>query len=158
MLIQTFGKTTVEFDFDLTKEYYKTHTVCDCCDDKNYQHLAKSKFPELDTFLSQFGADISRPDETGSVYLDKSETIQYLFVAYTVVGKIITDGQETITLTEYGPPVKISINNEHYPNEQKGDYFTIVVSGIEMPWLLDGEYPDKPKKSFFQRLITHFKK
>ena len=87
----TIERTTVDFDPEMTREYYKSHTVCNCCDDKIYQGFAKERFPELDSFLSQFGVDISRPDETGSVYLEKNGMIQYLFVAYTVVGRIITE-------------------------------------------------------------------
>ena len=154
----TVERTTVDFDLEMTREYYKSHTVCDCCDDKNYQEFAKGKFPELDSFLSQFGVDISRPDETGSVYLEKNGMIQYLFVAYTVVGRIITEDQNDIILNASDRPIKVSISNEYYPNEQKGDYFSIVVTGIELPWLLGGEYPDKPKKTLFQRLAAHFKK
>ena len=157
-MILTIGDTTVDFDLDLTREYYKTHTICDCCDDKNYQTFAKSRFPELDKFLLQFGVDISRPDETGSVYLEKTGMIQYLFVAYTVVGKIIKVGQDTITQNANDLTIKIAINNDYYPNEQKSDCFSIVVTGIEMQWLLDGEYPDKPEKTLFQRLTAHFKK
>ena len=73
----TIERTTVDFDLEMTREYYKSHTVCDCCDDKNYQEFAKGKFPELDSFLSQFGVDISRPDETGSVYLEKNAPYRY---------------------------------------------------------------------------------
>ncbi|MBR3290356.1 MAG: hypothetical protein IKI63_06240 [Clostridia bacterium] len=148
----TIERTTVDFDLEMTREYYKSHTVCDCCDDKNYQHFAKSRFPELNSFLSQFGVDISRPDETGPVYLEKTGTIQYLFVAYTVVGRIITEDQNAILLNASDQPIEVSINNEYYPNEQKGDYFSIVVTGIELPWLLEGEYPDKPKKA-----LSHYK-
>ena len=149
-MIHAIGNTTVDFDLDLTREYYKTHTVCDCCDDKYYQTFAKSRFPELDKFLLQFGVDISQPDETGSVYLEKTGMIQYLFVAYTVVGRIIKAGQDTITQNVNDLTIKIAINNDYYPNEQKNDYFSIVVTGIKMPWLLDGEYPDKPKRLFFK--------
>ncbi len=154
----TIERTTVDFDFEKTREYYKSHTVCDCCDDKNYQEFAKGKFPELDSFLSQFGVDFSRLDETGSVYLENNGMVQYLFVAYTVVGRIITEDQNDIILDASDRPIKVSINNEYYPNEQKDDYFSIVVTGIELPWLLGGEYPNKPKKSLFQRLAAQFKK
>ena len=145
----TIERTTVDFDPEMTREYYKFHTGCNGCDDKNYQGFAKERFPELDSFLSQFGVDISRPDEIGSVYLEKNGMIQYLFVAYTVVGRIITEDQNDMILNASDRPIKVSINNEYYPNEQKGDYFSIVVTGIELPWLLGGEYPDKPKNHYF---------
>ena len=146
-MLLTLGKTTVDFDPDMTRAYYETHTVCDCCDDRNFQRFARSRFPALDRFLSPFGVDISRPDETASVYLEDRELIQYLFVAYTVVGHIQTQGPDIVPLDLDDPAIRVSINSDYYPNEQTGDYFTIVVTGIVMPWLLEGEYPDRPGDS-----------
>ena len=139
----TVNDVTVAFDPALTRGYYQTHTVCDCCDDRNYQQFVKDRFPGLDRFLSQFGVDISRPDETASVYLDDRDAIQYLFAAYTVVGRITAPGRGTLALDGGETPVEVSICNDYYPNEQTGEYFTIVATGIVLPWLLDGEYPDK---------------
>lgn len=148
-MLLTLGKTTVDFDLDKTRAYYETHTVCDCCDDRNFQRFAKSRFPALDRFLSRFGVDISRPDETASVYLEDRKLIQYLFVAYTVVGQIQTQGQDIAPLDLDDPAIRVSINSDYYPNEQTGDYFTIVVTGIVMPWLLEGAYPDLPGNTGF---------
>jgi len=53
-------------DVEKTKEYYKTHTLCDCVCCRNYYAQIKDKLPKLNAFLSEFGVDISKPDEAMS--------------------------------------------------------------------------------------------
>lgn len=50
-------------EVEKTQEYYKTHSVCDCVCCRNYCVQIKNKFPKLNAFLSEFGVDISKPDE-----------------------------------------------------------------------------------------------
>lgn len=135
-----------DIDFKETKDYYKNNPICNCYNCRNYQINVKKYFPKLDAFLSQFGIDSARPDEMGFEYFEKDNSIQYFFVAYTANGKIIKSGNE-ITLLDNGLSLNISISNNYYPNGHEiEEYFTITILNIVLPWLLDGEYPDKSKK------------
>lgn len=57
-------------DIEKTKNYYKTHSLCDCVECCNYYVQIKDKFPKLNDFLNRFGVDISRPDEIMSNKMD----------------------------------------------------------------------------------------
>ena len=117
-------------DREKTEQYYRTHTLCDCVYCRNYYAQVKTRFPQLDAFLSEFGVDIARPDEIMSVELEGR--VEYLNVDYTVCGRIQTMGKEDITL-EDGQRLHIAVTEGFAsPNEQTGDYFTISVTGIEL--------------------------
>ncbi|MGN0560190.1 MAG: hypothetical protein ACI4K8_03975 [Candidatus Fimenecus sp.] len=69
-------------DVEKTQEYYKTHSICDCVCCRNYYAQIKNKLPKLNDFLSEFGVDITKPDEIMSVEMD--DYIDYINVDYTV--------------------------------------------------------------------------
>ncbi|MCH5299349.1 MAG: hypothetical protein J1E96_06265 [Ruminococcus sp.] len=122
-------------DIEKTKEYYKTHSLCECEYCRNYYAQIKGKFPKLDTFLSEFGIDVSRPDEICSVEMDNH--IDYFNVDYTVCGKIIEMGEFEIDIYD-NLFLSVIITNEFAsPNEQTGEYFTISVMQIKLPWVLE---------------------
>ncbi len=144
-----------EADIEKTIEYYKTHSLCECDCCENFYVQIKGKFPKLESFLSSFGIDISKPDEIMSVELDN--TIQYISVDYTVCGKVSTMG-------EY----RIDIQDDHFfslvisdgfasPNEQSAEYFTISVNNIELPWVLKKPFPESIVvnriKDFFKKIF-----
>ena len=54
---------TFSVDTEMTREYYETHSLCDCENCRNYYTQIKDRFPKLGMFLSEFGVDISKPDE-----------------------------------------------------------------------------------------------
>lgn len=76
-----------EVDFEATKKYYKSHSLCECDYCQNYYSQIKGKFPKLEKFLSQFGIDISKPDEIASI--EENNLVDYISVDYTVCGKVI---------------------------------------------------------------------
>ena len=76
-----------EVDIEKTIKYYKTHSICECECCENFYAQIKGKFPKLESFLADFGVDISKPDECMSVELD--DTIQYIGIDYTVCGKLL---------------------------------------------------------------------
>ncbi|MBQ3563401.1 MAG: hypothetical protein IJA21_02190 [Clostridia bacterium] len=89
-----------EVDIEKTIDYYKTHSLCECDYCENFYVQIKGKFPKLESFLAEFGVDITKPDECISVELD--DTIQYISVDYTACGKVVTMGQYEIDIQD-GP-------------------------------------------------------
>lgn len=146
-------------DVEKTVEYYKTHSLCDCDCCENFYAQIKGKFPKLESFLAEFGVDISRPDEVWSVELDS--TIQYIGVDYTVCGKVTTMGQYEIDIDDDMFIRLVITDGFASPNEQTGEYFTISVGTmIELPWVLDKPFPEpiqdkieKKTKGFFRKLF-----
>ncbi len=128
-------------DVEKTKEYYKTHTLCDCVCCENFYAQIKGKLPKLDAFLAEFGVDISKPDEMWSVELDN--TIQYIGVDYTVCGEVTTMGQYEIDVYDDQFVSLVITDGVVSPNEQTGEYFTISLeTAIELPWVLDKPFPE----------------
>ena len=134
MLTFKKDKTVFSVDIEKTENYYKTHSLCGCKDCRNYYAQTKNKFSELDSFLSEFGVDISKPDEALSVEADGY--IDYLTVYYSVCGKIESRTEYKTELFDT-MPLFITIGNEYAPNEQDGDYFMISVMGIKLPFVLE---------------------
>ena len=120
-----------------TEKYYETHSLCDCGYCRNYYAQIKDKLPKLTAFLKEFGADISKPDEIWSVETDGF--ITYINVDYTVCGSIESAGQCEIDIYDN---LSVAVTDGFTcPNEQSGNYFTISVGGIELPWALDEPFP-----------------
>ena len=96
----TIQKDEYIFEVDVVKtiEYYKTHSLCECESCENFYAQIKGKFPKLESFLADFGVDITKPDECMSVELDN--TIQYIGIDYTVCGKVVTMGQYEIDIQD----------------------------------------------------------
>ena len=65
-----------------------------------------------------------------------------------------------IDLFEESGVVSIVFNNSYVPNEQKTDYFVIMVYNIRLPWILNESFPEsKPtKKKFINKIKTIFSK
>lgn len=153
MIIQ-IDDYTVDVDLDATKAYSQTHCLCDCQDDRNFYAQARERFPKLTQFLSRFGLMIERPDEIGS-YAEEGE-INYHFVAYTVVGKVLKSGRYEIDMFDGNTPLNIVINDWGVPNEQNTtEYFTVTVYNIHLPWVLDEQYPEEGIQKT-QSLISRF--
>lgn len=148
-----------EADIEKTIDYYKTHSLCKCECCENFYAQIKGKFPNLESFLADFGVDITKPDECMSVELDN--TIQYIGVDYTVCGKIVNMGLYEIDIQDGLFFGIVLTDGFASPNEQTEDYFTIsVINGFELPWVLDKPFPSpiqlklKDKiKDFFKRIL-----
>ena len=129
-----------EVDIEKTIEYYKTHSLCECECCENFYAQIKGKFPKLESFLADFGVEITKPDECMSVELDN--TIEYIGIDYTVCGKIANMGQYEIDIQDNLFFNIVITDGFSSPNEQTGDYFTISVSNtFELPWVLDKPFP-----------------
>lgn len=124
-----------EVDIEKTKEYYKTHILCECDYCNNLHTQIKGKFPKLESFLAEFGVDISKPDETMPV--EAEDFVDYINVDYTICGKVITRGQCKIDIHDNLLLSIFITDGFASPNQQTGDYFTISVCNIELPWVLD---------------------
>lgn len=157
MIIQKDGYI-LDVDIAKTKAYYESNTLCDCNEDRNFYAQVRDRFPKLTALLYEFGIPIDRPDEIGSVALE--DEIDYLFAAYTVVGRIVEPGEYEIDLFDGNLFLNIVISNEYFPNEQKTrEYFTIAVYNIKLPWVLDEQFPgsEKPQPTIFSKIKRLFK-
>lgn len=146
-----------EVDIEKTIEYYKTHSLCkcDCCE--NFYAQIGGKFPKLESFLSDFGVDITKPDECMSVELDN--TIAYIGIDYTVCGKVITMGEYEIDIQENPFFSLVIADGFASPNEQAGEYFTIsVYNGPVLPWVLDKPFPEPLTFKAKRKIKDFFKK
>ncbi len=128
-----------EVDVEETANYYKTHLLCECDSCKNYYAQINGKFPKLEEFLSEFGIEISKPDEILSVELD--DRLDYINIDYTVCGRISETDDREIEICDSLPLNIIVTDGFVSPNSQKGDYFTFSVCGIELSWVLDKDLP-----------------
>ncbi len=126
-------------DIEKTKEYYKTHTLCNCVCCRNYYPQIKKTLPKLAEFLNEFGVDIAKPDEICSV--ESNNTIDYINVDYTVCGNVQKMGQYEIDINDHLFLSLVITDGFASPNEQSGDYFTISVMNIALPWILDEPFP-----------------
>ena len=141
------------FDVDIKKtaDYYKSHSLCECEYCKNFYEQIKGKFSKLEAFLSDFGIDISKPDEMSP--LESDDIIEYLSVDYTVCGKVATMGHHEIHIHDNQLLSLIITDGFVSPNEQTADYFTISVHNIELPWILDRPFKEPTKTNRIKRIF-----
>lgn len=136
-------------DIEKTKEYYNTHSLCDCVCCRNYYKQIEQELPKLKEFLDDFGVDISKPDEIMSV--ENEGFIDYLNVDYTVCGNVINMSEYEIDIYDNLFLNVVVTEGFASPNEQKGEYFTLSVTNIRLPWVLDVPIPTtiklKPKNA-----------
>lgn len=121
-------------DIEKTKSYYLSHSICDCCTCRNLYAQVEKVSAELTEFLSEFGIDIRRPDEASSIEMEGY--VDYLFVGYTVTGKIETEGTYETDIENFH--IRIcdgSTPHGWFPNQQKEACFFVSVSGISLPWV-----------------------
>lgn len=134
------GNCVFDIDQDKTRVYYSTRELCNCSGCRNFYAQIKEFAPKLDAFLSEFGVDICRPDETADVEMDGY--LDYLFVGYTVTGRIKTGDRYETDIDSFH--ISISKGDTPYdwfPHEQTEPCFLISVSGISLPWVLDEPFP-----------------
>ena len=157
MIIQKQG-CKMDIDIEQTKEYYKSHSLCECSSCRNYYAQVKDRFRLLDEFLLELGVAIDRPDEMGCVEL--VDEIQYLFASYTVCGKVLEHDGYEIDLHDGGLFLNIVIGDSFVPNEQKTDYFVVTVYNIVLPWVLNEPFPEAVpiKKRFIDKIKAIFPK
>ncbi len=146
-----------EVDIEKTIEYYKTHSLCECDCCENFYAQIGGKFPKLESFLSDFGVDISKPDECMSFELDNK--IQYIGIDYTVCGKVTTMGQYEIDIHDSQFFSLVITEGFASPNEQTGEYFTISINTFfELPWVLDKPFREPTQLKATGKIKGFFKK
>lgn len=131
-------------DIEKTKEYYLSNSLCDCPECRNLYAQIKTLSDELAAFLSEFGIDVCRPDESAGIEMDNY--IDYLLVGYTVTGRIEGEGVYETDIADFH--IKISKGDTPYdwfPNEQKESCFFVSVTGISLPWVLAEPFPHAEK-------------
>lgn len=128
-------------DVEQTEKYYETHSLCDCVYCRNYYAQIKDKLPKLSDFLSEFGVDISKPDEISSI--EMADSIDYISVDYTVCGTIESMGNYESDIYDNLFLSIVITDGFASPNEQTGKYFTISVMNMELPWVLDEPFSNK---------------
>ena len=137
-------------DLPATRAYYESHSLCDCSCCRNLYAGIQKRFPKLDAFLRDFGVDTARPDEASSS--EEGASIEYFEVDYTVCGRVEAMGEYEFDLAE-AIPVSVAVHDGFVaPNEQTGDYFTLSVYGIRLPWLLDEPVPQPQPVRRFARV------
>ena len=130
--MKTIEKDDWKFSVDIekTKEYYRTHSICECADCRNFYAQAEEKLPKLKEFLSEFGVDISRPDEISSFTYENE--IDYSTVYYTVCGEIVESSEYEIDICD-NLFLSIVVHDDFVcPNEQTGKFFTFSVFQIKV--------------------------
>ena len=158
MIIRKHGYV-LDVDIEGTLKYSQKHNICGCDADRNLYAQIADKFPKLKEFLAELGLLIERPDETGSCAVE--DYIDYHFVSYTVIGKILESDKYEIDIFDGGLFLNIVIDNWYVPNEQKTDeYFTVTIYGIYLPWVLDEPFPEcitsGKRRSFLGRIKKLF--
>ena len=143
----------MDIDLEQTREYYQSHSLCDCAFCRNYGVQVKDRFPFLDAFLLELGVSVERPDELGCVEADNE--VQYVFASYTVCGNVSEPDKYEMNLCDGGLPLRIVIGDSYVPNEQKADYFVLTVYGIVLPWVLSEPFPKAD--SAWRRLVNKMK-
>ena len=140
-------------DKEKTSEYYAKHTLCDCNGCQNFYKQIKGLFPELEEFISQFGVDITKPDEMS--WYDINKSIGYT-PYYTVTGKIEKMGTNELAFENINVAFHQSDTPcNDIPNEQTESYFIIEIPTVDLPWILDTPFPSAPvKKGFIMRLLN----
>lgn len=147
-MLMEFDDYVLDADIEATTDYYRNLSLCECADCRNFYAQVKTALPMLTDFLSKLGIDVSRPDEISSVFNHAEGKEDYLMVAYTVCGKIITSGKYEIDIRDNDLFLSAGIDNLYVPNEQKtNEYFTVAIYGICLPWVLNEPYPEKPPKN-----------
>lgn len=155
MIIRKHGYV-LDVDVESTIKYSNEHTLYDCNEDRNLYAQIAERFPKLKEFLAELGLLIERPDETGSCAVENY--IDYHFVSYTVIGKILESDKYEIDMFDGDLFLNIVIDDWYVPNEQKTDnYFTVTIYGIDLPWVLDEPFPETRTQMKNTSLIERLK-
>ena len=122
-------------DIEKTRRYYRDLTPCTCRYCRHlYSHI-QGVFPELEAFLSEFGIDIAKPDETAP--FETEDSFFYSFAGYTVCGKTVSAPTKEIRIAGQPGFTVLCEEGVVFPNEQAGEYFSLSVSAFELPVKID---------------------
>ena len=127
----------LEFDIDLDatmiQHAKEAEDPCDCAYCRNFSAAIDGSYPNLRTFLAQFGVDITIPDE--SMPYDRPQQMWYQNV-YTVCGRILSGDEAAIEVD--GTEVYFHTANHHQINSSCPEpHFFVDVGMMMLPWILD---------------------
>jgi len=135
------GDFRYQVDLEKTKEYYKTVIDCECGCCQNYIRSIRGMFPEIEAFLAEFGIeDIAKPDDIWGGYDKDDEEIDYIYVNYSIVGKMEQEGKLNFEFPQH-PGIKVEIGESLIPHgkadEVFGNFFAIHILGLRLPRVVD---------------------
>lgn len=121
-------RVDVEKTLAYSKSIVADHCQCGYC--RNYYHAVDGVFPELRSFLSQFGADVEGPDE-----LMPFEPTLYR-ATYCICGEILTFGSDLLRLDNLSiePLQQAALDFE---TACPAPCFALHTSYMDLPWVLD---------------------
>lgn len=134
----------IKFDFFDTKKYREINNdQCDCAYCRNYYKTFINKYPEITSFLEEFGLDINYPLEAMPekeilAESDKNDKTMEYTVYFPVKGEIFED--ELIIRIENTKLriLKGSDSKNPCPNPKMEEpYLLLELNSIKLPWILD---------------------
>lgn len=145
-----------KFDVDIaaTMEYSAAEAAghCDCAYCRNFYAAVDEAYPELRTFLAQFGLDIEAPEELMPYDVGKE---MWYDGFYAVSGKILSDGKSDLICNG----VRIQpdrCNSIGVVAQCPEPYFCLNFGTIVLPWVLDEPMEDvvspANEPSFLQKM------
>lgn len=150
------GDCVFSVDVENTEKYYAAQALCDCPNCRNYCAQIASALPQLSAFLHIFGADALRPDEVSGI--EVGDHIAYLSVDYTVCGTIDAMPQNETDICG-DPPTHVAFTDGFVSkNVQTEAYFTVSVTDLSLPWVLDEPFPTAARERVSAKIKRLFRK
>jgi hypothetical protein len=115
---------------------------CNCIYCQNYEKTFTSSYPEVIKILHEFGVPVERPIEIMDFFWNDAKDKRQYESYYSVKGELFEDQlvvyNKDAIITLYRPDTSVPIYGNTGMEEP---YFILVVSNIELPWVLS-ETPD----------------
>jgi hypothetical protein len=150
----------IDLDGTMLHQAKEAENPCDCAYCRNFSAAIDGAYPNLRSFLAQFGLDITLADE--SMPYDQPNQMWYENV-YCVCGRILSGDETTVEIDG----TEVYFHSEHQINSAcPQPRFYITVGMMRLPWVLDEPVADviSPANdpSFLQkmwnRLLTRYGK
>ena len=113
---------------EYSAELYADHCECGYC--RNYYTTVQSSYPSLNPFLLDLGVNIEGPVD----FLPIEPNL--CMVSYAVCGRIITRGDNVITIGNVSLSVQDSTELD-YTLSCAEPYFVFTTNPLELPWVLE---------------------
>ena len=129
------GDWVFEIDFPATEAYSTSEAAehCDCAYCRNFYASVDGHYPELRSFLAQFGVNVEAPDAL--MPFERADGMDY-DAFYSVHGKIISSGSLPIRIgnAEVHPGRFTHLQIDAHCDEP---YFYLNITPIVLPWVLE---------------------
>ena len=144
-----------DWEFDIDLERTMRHSAveaadhCDCAYCRNFYATVDECYPQLRTFLAQFGLEAEAPEEMFPTFIYE-DSLDYMPV-YIVYGKILKSGQYELDAGLCNIVPKTVDGNR--------DYFALNCYEITLPWILQEPLKDvispANEPSFLKKMWDH---